>query len=494
MTTIAEEKNIQKVKNWLKTVGIDPSKSEDLISKYGIDNTVNLVKEALMAPHPMAKHLDGKPRSSKSTINYILENDLSAESISTITKKNLQTVTASMPQTTNVSQTETPEVHTTNDTIDTRTQTHSTLIDQAEASHATTPDKEKVNPVALSQSIRFDKRLNIKAAEAEIPTTTTTETVELPHVTYIKEYSWKDAMADSLVLNNVSAEDFLAKAKNKFSQNEGRINEPYFDCDGHPTVGIGMLITKRNDIKTPTILQDTSLASEEGKIISATNIINDKDAYYIHNGKRINLYSSHKDKKPNITSIPEGSNIDIFDSQGNKVTVRRIHNAGAKILAVNEQDVGELSNNEVDKLYINRVKGDYKRVSRAVPGFENMPEHVQYVAVHMSFYSPATFTKDYEKIFGKAPGEDITPLELMNGIENFYDGRNISNAARENIKLAKAEAEELNKFTLSQRKVYTTLTELTPIPTKLLQTEIPTNIKLTTLPPIATARLNQGRS
>ena len=195
--TTAEEKNIQKVKNWLKTVGIDPSKSDDLIAKYGIDNTVNLVKEALMAPHPMAKHLDGKPRSSKSTINYILENDLSAEAISTITKKNLQKVTANMPQTTSVSQTETPEASVTTDNTTEHTKIHAELINQAEASINTSSYEEKKTSLTSAIDQRIDYKIKLRTSATENNTPTTSSINEEKHIS--------DAIKSELGNTNISS-------------------------------------------------------------------------------------------------------------------------------------------------------------------------------------------------------------------------------------------------------------------------------------------------
>lgn len=473
--TTAKTKETARIENWLKTVGIDASKSQDLIEKYGVSNTYKLVQESLMRPHDMAKHLDGTRRSSRNTINYLLDNTLSPEEISAVTKTDLDQVKSDMPQKPKievVERPEAPEVTIGNTEIvtsqpvvqeqtqtkeDERAQTKASLIDQAQAS--VSPDEEKRNPMATSQNIRFGKRMEQKAITSENLAKAKEQLLETV-TRSSSRYGWQEAMTDSLTLKSIAPEDFLAEAKNKFSKNEGNYPEPYFDCEGHPTIGIGMLITRRDSLQTNTILQNTSLASQEGNIISAANIINDKNAYYIHNGKKVNLYSSERDNTPNITSIPEGSNINIIDTNGNTVTVNRIHGAGAKIIAVNGQNIGKLSNEEVNELYKARVKQDYKRVCKAVPNFEKMPEHVQYVAVHMCFYSPATFTKDYEEIFGKPLGSEISPSELVAGMEKYYEGRKVSTGVKDNLKLARTEVDNLTEFTLSQRKVVSHLPEI----------------------------------
>lgn len=470
--TTAKSKELQRIENWLKAVNIDSSKSQDLIDKYGLENAYKLVQEALMRPHDMAEHLDGAKRSSRNTINYLLENSLSPEQISASTRVNIETVKANMPQERVIAEVERPvDISATyaGTTIETTpnfttptpevVDTKAALIDQAQASIAN-PDVDKRNPLATSQNIRLGKRMEERATTSENLAKKKEQLLE--NITHSSSrYGWQEAMTDSLTLKSISPEDFLAEAKNKFSKNEGNYPEPYFDCEGHPTIGIGMLITRRDSLQTNTILQNTSLASQEDNIISATNIINDKNAYYIHDGKKVNLYSSERDRTPNITSIPEGSNINIIGTNGNTVTVNRIHGAGAKIIAVNGQNVGKLSNEEVNELYKARVKQDYKRVCKAVPNFEKMPEHVQYVAVHMSFYSPATFTKDYEEIFGKPLGSEISPSELVTGMEKYYEGRKVSNGVKNNLKLARTEVDNLTEFTLSQRKVVSHLPEIT---------------------------------
>ena len=473
--TTTKSKEVLRIENWLKTVGIDASKSQDLIDKYGVENTYKLVQEALMRPHDMAKHLDGTKRSSKNTITYLLDNRLTPEQIASSTRVDVEKVKAAMPQEVVIEKVKSPEPalatvgsQTTETNTpqeqssqETREETRSALIDQAEASMA--PDTEKRNLIAESQGIRFTKRAE-QRTPVVLPEGPVSKEDLLPQHTAMpsSRYTWEHAMADSTVLHSVPAEDFLAEAKNKFSQNEGRFNEPYFDCFGHPTIGIGMLITRRDDIQTSTILKNTSLASKEDEILTAANIVNDKNAYYMYNGEKINLYSSERDKDPNITKIPEGATIIIKDSKGNSVTVNRIQNAGAKIIAVNGTSIGGISNNEVDQLYRNRVQRDYNRVASAVPNFEKMPASVQYVAVHMSFYAPSTFTTRYTEIFGRDKSEEISPLELMEGIEKYYEGRKISSGSRSNIALAKAEATALNDFMWSQRKIIDALPIITP--------------------------------
>lgn len=190
--TTAKSKELQRIENWLKAVNIDSSKSQDLIDKYGLENAYKLVQEALMRPHDMAEHLDGAKRSSRNTINYLLENRLTAEQISASTRVNIETVKAKMPQEIKIETVERPEPAlatagntpvTTNETAeevveqtqsDTRAETKAALIDQAEASTLT--DEEKRNPLAETQSTLFDtkmaQRYSTAEAEAEAPATT----------------------------------------------------------------------------------------------------------------------------------------------------------------------------------------------------------------------------------------------------------------------------------------------------------------------------------
>ena len=454
--TADNKKDIIKIEGWLRRVNIDVSKAQDLIDKYGLENTMKLVQEALMAPHPIAKHLDGVTRSSRNTINYFLENDITAEDIATITKTNIDTVKANMPQ----------ETASNNDVSG---QIHADLINQAQASMTASPDEDKRNPLATAQGIRFDKRFSQRdetATEAETPAPSTS----IPHPA---TYTWLDGMRDSTTLHSISENQFVSNALKNFQKGEGRIHEPYFDYKGHPTIGVGMLIYTRDSIQTEdTILKGTSLEDKQRDIALATQIINDKNATYELNGVKYNLYSGPNDTMPNITSIPGNATVTVTDSKGNTTTLTRIPNAGAKIKNVNGRPIGAIKDSEIDKLFTNRVRQDYRLVSRAVPNFDQMPENLQLAATHMCFGRPAAFSSEYKKIFGVNIGEPITPTQLATGIKNYYDKRQknrekISQGVLKTVELALQEAKNLDCFVVSQQRLQNRIPELTIAPEKL---------------------------
>lgn len=202
--TTAKTKETARIENWLKTVGIDASKSQDLIEKYGVSNTYKLVQESLMRPHDMAKHLDGTRRSSKNTINYLLDNTLSPEEISAVTKTDLDQVKSDMPQKPKievVERPEAPEVTIGNTEIvtsqpvvqeqtqtkeDERAQTKAALIDQAQAS--VSPDEEKRNPMAEAQNALFDAKI----AQRHTATTENASVTPLSRadIVYKENYDW----------------------------------------------------------------------------------------------------------------------------------------------------------------------------------------------------------------------------------------------------------------------------------------------------------------
>ncbi len=197
--TTTKSKEVLRIESWLKTVGIEASKSQDLIDKYGIENTYKLVQEALMRPHDMAKHLDGTRRSSKGTILHLLENDLSPEQISATTRVDIEKVKSSMPQEVaieNVENTETTPETVDNNTLETNTpeetreETRAALIDQVEASMA--PDAEKRNLIAETEASAFDNRLKQRTSTAETETTTPiteaeTTTSQIPYEEQIEK-------------------------------------------------------------------------------------------------------------------------------------------------------------------------------------------------------------------------------------------------------------------------------------------------------------------
>ena len=194
--TTTKSKEVLRIENWLKTVGIDASKSQDLIDKYGVENTYKLVQEALMRPHDMAKHLDGTKRSSKNTITYLLDNRLTPEQIASSTRVDVEKVKAAMPQEVVIEKVKSPEPalatvgsQTTETNTpqeqssqETREETRSALIDQAEASMA--PDTEKRNMMAEAQSSQFDSKFKQRTTTTETTTPVIVEEISTSHLSY----------------------------------------------------------------------------------------------------------------------------------------------------------------------------------------------------------------------------------------------------------------------------------------------------------------------
>ena len=562
----------ERVKKWMEHIGLG-DKAQDMINKYGVELAHKIVQTALMNPSDLTSATDGKWKSSKKTIEYFVNNDISEDKLATIPGVDADFVAQSLASRPRAdkrleipeelqSHTPTyniPTIDPTTITINPHVEQHDPRalyvanlktqlkIDgftQEEISQAidkalqSTLEKGIQNDFALgtasqwcgtlrhemfnalgvhndldrpydyvgkleqqahASSLRgniaktphFTEALNLAEAtitqhenpsvelskepevltaenhieptvepvvETERPEIVTTtidqrktsgvdEPVIIPE---IPGKTWEEIVATTTPKPPANFEEFKKTAWQEFISSEGAILEPYFDCNGHPSIGIGQLIYKRNEIKqSGTCIAGTSLADKQDEIATATTIINDKNAYYMKNGKKVSLYSSARDGTPNITSI--SGTVTICDSKGNTVEVERIPNAGVKIKKVNDVAIGKISKKESDKMFENRLRADYNRVCKAIPNFKDMPTHVQIATVHMCFGKTSTFcpptkgVNDYTERSGFKYGEKRTPEELMGYVNKYYKKRGqVNDAIKNDLALANQEVAHIN--------------------------------------------------
>lgn len=302
--------------------------------------------------------------------------------------------------------------------------------------HGPTLESDNTELVTVMNDQRADSGVDEEIATPTIPVT------------------WQEIAAATIPTPPANWAEFKRVAREEFKRTEGDILQPYFDKYGHPTISTGILIYRRNEVRqSGTRLAGTSLADKQDEIATATNIINDKNAYYMQNGKKVPLYSNANDNTPNITSIK--GTVTIVDSKGNNVVLERIPNAGAKIKSVNGTAIGSISQAESTKVFETRLKNDYLMLCKAIPNFKDMPTNVQIAAVHMCFGMPSTFhapkkgVNDFNDRCAKFGlpfkyGEERTPEELMTYVNKYYEGRDITQGRRNTLALANAEVEQIN--------------------------------------------------
>ena len=67
--------------NWLTSIKVDTKKVDQLIEKYGIDYSYQLVLDSMVKPYELAGKLGTQPQSSSKMVNYILDTDISADKL-----------------------------------------------------------------------------------------------------------------------------------------------------------------------------------------------------------------------------------------------------------------------------------------------------------------------------------------------------------------------------------------------------------------------------
>lgn len=563
----------ERIKKWMEHIGIG-DKSQDMIDKYGVELAHKIVQEAMMGPASLTSATDGKYRSSKKTIEFFVDNEISEDKLATIPGVDKDFIAQSLGITkakpeikVTPLQAEAPKLDVNIPTIDlegkadldpraiyvaklkeqltikgfsqeeisqavdealTNTLKQSVTNDFAEGTggqwcgtfrlelenalgikngthgkydyiyeleqqiHAQAMDgifktsfainPNLANSIAQAESSigQFEVPENLMAentkeepsaepkeeATAAVTEITPEDRTDVTHTAQDQRTqsgvdtpvsvpatpgkTWEEIVASTTPKPPANFQEFKTVAIPSFTQIEGSVREPYFDCNGHPTISTGILIYERDNIKTSgTCLAGTSLADKQDEIATATNIINDKNAYYMVGDQKFPLYSCENDKTPNITNI-QGT-VTIYDSKGNTVELERIPNAGAKIKKVNNQKIGKLNKKESDQMFEKRLLVDYQRVCNAIPNFKDMPTNVQVAAVHMSFALPSTFSpslknvNDYHDRSGFTFGENRTPEELVDYMNKHYKGRQTTAGIRNGLTLANQEVQHIGE-------------------------------------------------
>ena len=85
----------ERVEQWMEHLGMKDN-AQALIDKYGLPVAYEVVQTAMQGPGDMTKATDGKFRNSKNTIQYFLDNDVTAEKLETIPDLDAETIKASL--------------------------------------------------------------------------------------------------------------------------------------------------------------------------------------------------------------------------------------------------------------------------------------------------------------------------------------------------------------------------------------------------------------
>ena len=84
-----------RIEQWMEHVGMK-DQAQDLIDKYGLPVAYEIVQTSMQAPADLKEASDGTFRSSKDSIQYFLENEVSAEKLANIPDLDAETVKASL--------------------------------------------------------------------------------------------------------------------------------------------------------------------------------------------------------------------------------------------------------------------------------------------------------------------------------------------------------------------------------------------------------------
>lgn len=84
-----------RIEQWMEHVGMK-DKAQELIDKYGLPVAYEIVQTSMQAPANITKATDDKFRSSKGSIQYFLDNEVSAEKLANIPDLDADTIKASL--------------------------------------------------------------------------------------------------------------------------------------------------------------------------------------------------------------------------------------------------------------------------------------------------------------------------------------------------------------------------------------------------------------